>query len=385
MFNSVVPYDPNFRPISLEDLTGGVIRLTPGIYNLVYNDFTKQYELVRTNNRFKLPDKIYGKSPSYAAHFLEAYKRSNNNLGVILTGEKGTGKTELAKLIANMAIDSGYPVVTIYDVQTKEMGRLIEFIESLGDVVILLDEFGKNFSHYEQDKLLPLLSSSSNGKKLFLITENNYYAISNFIRSRPGRARYHIDFQRLEPEVVQEYLEDKGVDKRFKKEILDFYNRSPRFTFDYLRALVEEHQLFPDKDFKELVKLLNIDELKKKYYVVVKNVYKLNDKNEREPVRYEQVKFPKSEEFKSGAPIFVRLVKDILDEQGNRLRKEYTGELRVTIKDLVKINNNNYLFKIINKMGKYEIEAEELDEDKKRELLDRNLIPVEDENPPIFI
>ena len=382
MFNSVVPYEPGFRPISLEDLTGGVIKLTSGVYNLVYNDFSKQYELVRTNNRFKLPNKIYGKAPTYATHFLEAYKKSDNNLGVILTGEKGTGKTELTKLIANMAIDSGYPVVTIYDVQVKEMTRLIEFVESLGDVIIILDEFGKNFSHYDQDKLLPLLSSSSNGKKMFLITENNYYAISNFIRSRPGRARYHIDFQRLEPEVVQEYLEDKMVDKKFKNEILNFYNKSARFTFDYLRALVEEHQLFPDKDFKDLVKVLNIDELKKKYYIVVKNVYKLNEKDEREATKYEQAQYPLSDNFKSGQNLFIKLVKDVLDEQGNRLRKEYTGRIKLTIKDLVKINGSNYLFKVIDSTGKYEIEAEEMDEDKKKELLDRNLIPIEDENPP---
>ena len=386
VYNSVNNYAPNTKPITLEDLTGGVIRLTPGVYTLAYDEINKTYLLNLTNQKFKLPPKIYGKAPSRARHFLEAYKRSINNLGVMLTGEKGTGKSELAHLICNMAIDEGYPVVVVYGVHgdNENTQKLIDFIESLGDVIVLLDEFGKNFPVYLQDRILPLLSSSSNGKKMFVITENNYYSLSQYIRSRPGRARYHIEFNRLEPEVLTEYLEDKQVDKEFAQEVLNFYSKTPRFTFDYLKALVEEHQLFPETPFKDLVKILNIDELKKTYYIVIKDVFKRTDEGKLEPVKYRQLQFLNTAQFKGHSNFQVIIYKDRINEKGEKMGEQILDRIRLTVKDIISVSNNNYLLKKTTANGIYEIKAEEMDEDKKKELLDRSLIPVEDEyaSPP---
>jgi len=387
MYNSVAIYSPNEKPISLEDLSQGNIKLNPGIYTLVFNEFNKNYEINYTNQNFKLPKKIYGKAPQYARHFIEAYKIGDNNLGVLLTGEKGTGKSELSHLTCNMAIEDGYPIVVIYGTPEDDVTRLIEFIENLGDVVIFLDEFGKNFSIYTQDKLLPLLSSSSNGKKLFLITENNYYSLSNFIRSRPGRARYHIEFKRLEPEVITEYLEDKLIDKQFAQELLNFYNRSATFTFDYLKTIVEEHLMFPDKSFQDLVKFLNIDELKKKYVMVVKDVYIVdNTKNPREliPVKYEQAFFPQNDNFKAGNAIRLIVFKDIVNEKGENIRREQIDRINLTIKDVINVKNSNYLLKKITSKNTYEIKMEEMDENKKTELLERKLMSVPEEQGNMY-
>jgi len=382
MYQDQLLLNYRFRPLTLEDITGGGLYLQPAVYNLSYNEISNQYELNRVNDRFKLPDRIYGKAPKYARHFIEAFDKTNNNLGVILTGEKGTGKTELSKLICNMGIDEGIPVVTIYDVPNRSMSKIIEFIEKLGTVIIFFDEFGKNFYIADQERLLPLLSSSSNGKKLFLITENNYYSLSNYIRSRPGRARYHLDFQRLEPEVLNEYLENKQVDKKFAQEIKNFYNKTPKFTFDYLRALVEEHKLFPDMEFKDLIKILNIDELKKEFYVVVKNVFRIKDNGEKESVKYMQKNFHTVTKFKANARITIDIIEEVKDEKGDVLRKKILDTLMVSIDDLVKIKGNIYLLKKITPNGRYEIEMEELDEDKKKEIMDRNLIPVENNPMP---
>ena len=96
-FNSTIEYPPMAKPMSILDIISGNKKLPPRVYNVLFNQNTKQIEIIPTEDvRFKLPERIYGDLPKYAFHFWEAFSKTNENLGVILTGEKGTGKTELS-------------------------------------------------------------------------------------------------------------------------------------------------------------------------------------------------------------------------------------------------------------------------------------------------
>jgi len=386
MYNSALEYGPNIKPIMLGDLVTGNKKLPAGIFNLVHNPVMDKLEIIpAADRRFKLPDKIYGRLPDYAHHFWDAYTKTKDNLGVLLTGEKGTGKSELSKLICNLAVDNQYPVLNVYSVEEKKIPELIELVESLGDIVIFMDEFGKNFPVYLQDKLLPLLSSSNGGKKLFLITENSYFLLSTFIRSRPGRARYHLDFKRLESEVVEEYMADFPISKQFKEQILRFYEKSNRFTFDYLKTLIAEHITFPNMPFEDLVKLLNIDELKTKFYMLVKNVYLIDKQNNtRTPVKFVQVKIPTASNSKRSR-IPINIMKTVKGPDG--VERETPEEtIFIRNKDVIKIVNENKLFKCMNTITKnvYEVETTEVDEDTKNELVESGVLnssPGEDDSP----
>lgn len=53
-------------------------------------------------------------------------------------------------------------------------------------------------------------------RRVFLLTTNNLYVNENLI-GRPSRIRYKKTFGNLQPEVVQEYLDDNLKNKKYTK------------------------------------------------------------------------------------------------------------------------------------------------------------------------
>jgi len=368
MWNSAMQYPPGVKPIDVMELIGGNKKLPPRLYNVVFNPMTKKLEIVpAAEPKFRLPERIYGKAPDYASHFWEAYEKSTGNLGVILTGEKGTGKTELGNLISNMGIDKGYPVLNIYEIPYNSLTDLIDLLENIGEAVVFFDEFGKNFSYRDQEKLLPVLSRTTGGRKFYIFTDNSYHALNPFIRSRPGRARYHLDFKRLEEDVVKEYAKDKNVSKKFYNDLLKFYRKASRFTFDYLKALVEEHLLFPDKDFEDLIKFMNIDELKVNYVLKVTDIEVTDDKNQvLKVIKYKQSEYPPVKHVLRGRPLPILIELEL--EEGKAIQIPVV----ITKKNLKQVKTDTYIFDMSadlnlpngeKKKLHIEIEAKEVPED----------------------
>ena len=58
-------------------------------------------------------EKIYGPHKSKVSKVLNAFSMVNRNLGVILSGKKGIGKSICAKLLAQDAIAQGYPLIVV--------------------------------------------------------------------------------------------------------------------------------------------------------------------------------------------------------------------------------------------------------------------------------
>ena len=56
-------------------------------------------------------DKIYGVHEEKANKVLNRFEKSRKNLGVILSGDKGIGKSLFARLLAQKAIQNGIPVI----------------------------------------------------------------------------------------------------------------------------------------------------------------------------------------------------------------------------------------------------------------------------------
>lgn len=61
-------------------------------------------------------DKIYGVHEEKANKVLNRFEKSRKNLGVILSGDKGIGKSLFARLLAQKAIQNGIPVILVDDV-----------------------------------------------------------------------------------------------------------------------------------------------------------------------------------------------------------------------------------------------------------------------------
>ena len=231
---------------------------SPGVYKLVKNPNPNLPPILEFKYKeYKLPPKLYGEIPKLANFFYEGFKRRGYQGGVLLTGEAGAGKTELAKIICNKAIHEGLRVIDLNN--TRLTPEFLDYLETLDDVVLFFDEFGKIIPDRGQEKLLTLFSNPAGVKRIIIITENERFRINSFIRNRPGRIRYSKHFDKVPLSTVKDYLEDKNVDEDFYNDVINLYKRMPKFTFDHLQAIVDEYLTFPDMEFKEILEVLNLD------------------------------------------------------------------------------------------------------------------------------
>ena len=56
---------------------------------------------------------VYGVHPEKAEKVLRSFKVFQRNLGVILSGDKGIGKSLFARLLSAKAVEAGYPVIIV--------------------------------------------------------------------------------------------------------------------------------------------------------------------------------------------------------------------------------------------------------------------------------
>ena len=245
---------------AIQSTTRITIPDAPGVFNVIEsigNDRRKKFTLELVTHRYDVPTRLYGKLRFYIDFYWRRFKKHNFRAGLLLTGSAGAGKTELAKILCNNAIDSGLRVITLTNV--KFSIELISYLDSLNGVLLFFDEFSKTFRWDNQEKMLTLLSNTLAKERLVIMTENNKSTISEFIRNRPGRVLYSKHFSKIESETVIEYLNDHPIDIKFKDKFMDLYKRVTTFTFDHLSAIVSEHLDEPDIDFDMLIELLNLE------------------------------------------------------------------------------------------------------------------------------
>lgn len=217
-------------------------------------------------------DKIYGKHLQKVDKVLNSFSVFNRNLGVILSGNKGIGKSLFAKLLANKAIENGIPLI-IVDKFMPGIATYIERIEQ--EVVVLFDEFDKTFANITtgeneanpQTGLLSLFDGVATGKKLYVITCNDLHKLNDYLINRPGRFHYHFRFDYPEAEEIEIYLKDK-LKPEFHSEINEviLFARKVNLNYDCLRAIAFE--INNGEKFKDAILDLNIVNLDRLYYSV---------------------------------------------------------------------------------------------------------------------
>lgn len=201
---------------------------------------------------FRMPDKVYGDCLRNADRILNTFTSRDGNTGVLLTGEKGSGKTLLARQIA---IQSGLPVIIINSDHSGD--NFNSFLSSITQpCIVFLDEFEKTYSRESQEKILTLLDGTYQSRKLFLLTSNDKYRIDNNMKNRPGRIFYLIEFGGLEEEFIIEYCQDNLNDQSYLPDVIRVSRLFDIFNFDLLTAIVEESNRYGENP-KDLLGLLN--------------------------------------------------------------------------------------------------------------------------------
>jgi hypothetical protein len=247
--------------------------LPAGIYTV---KVTQQgvYFLDRLFEKFDLPEKFYGDVFEKTKRVLGTYSDRQTSTGVLFVGEKGSGKSLTSKYICNSLVDINIPTIIISNAFGNS--KFCEFIKNIDqDCVILIDEFEKLYPHKSYDSsdidcepdssdsnssqngLLSLFDGVFSSRKLFILTANNRHKISPYLLNRPGRLYYLFEYSGLTSEFVEDYCQDKLVNKSHMTKILAITSLFESFTFDMLQGLVEEMNRF-DIPPEEAIEGMNI-------------------------------------------------------------------------------------------------------------------------------
>lgn len=224
--NSYSQIDPNFEVSQT---------LPVGVYNLESTMFG--WKLFKFADNFVFPYKLYSLENEFVDHVLKTYENTIGNLGILLNGIKGTGKTATAKILANRF---NLPVIILKSMGDKNQS-MIEYLSTLNcDCVLFMDEFEKNFEE-KDSTILQIMDGvyNANHRKIFLLTTNNMSINENLV-GRPSRIRYVKHFGNLSVNIVNEYLDDALECTEAREEILEYIDSLTISTIDILKTIVNE-------------------------------------------------------------------------------------------------------------------------------------------------
>lgn len=251
--------------IKLEHLleAGGVYRVTV---------FMDELALEKIEG-LQLPKKVYDFDQPFRAQVLKTLRTvdANNNIGVLLEGYKGMGKSVTAKLLA---IESGLPIIVVENPITKDQ-NLSKFFNSIRqDHVLFIDEFEKLFEEkddkespfHSQQSFLTFMDGVTNtkNKRLAIFTTNK--EIDDKFHDRPSRIRYHRKYNFMPDEVWKAILVDRLLNKTFEEDLIENLDIK-KCTIDILMSIIDEiniHQK-PYSAFKEFFNYRDKEYIYNKY------------------------------------------------------------------------------------------------------------------------
>lgn len=222
------------------ETTGSHTTLPVANYLLRYSELSGFY--LEKKESFTLPPKIYG-DLSFTKRWKKSFETTNKNLGILLSGYKGTGKTITAEYFCQLM---NSPVIFI---TAPFSGAEFEsFITNplLSGSIIFIDEYEKiyNPENNNEEALLSIMDGMYNTHLVFLLTVNNYYLVSDKLKNRLGRIRYGKFYSKLEEDIVNDIIDDLLINKAHKKSIIPIIDTVPRLSIDILVYLIFEMNLF---------------------------------------------------------------------------------------------------------------------------------------------
>jgi cell division protease FtsH len=182
---------------------------------------------------------------------MDKYKKNNLPIkrGILMEGEPGTGKTLLAKALAN-EIDSTFIWVTADDVYyPSDVSYIYDMARELSPTVVLfedIDYIGKDREGYSGSfdkitgELLNQLDGVQSNEGIITLASSNYpKALDKALRNRPGRFDIRVRFELPDAELrnlmLQAFFgEVEIMDIPFD----DMVDKTEGYTGAYIKELV---------------------------------------------------------------------------------------------------------------------------------------------------
>lgn len=230
--------------------------LPKGVYQVEFDEM-QGYSLSQHED-MEINEKVYGVHNEKVDKVLKSFEQFKRSLGVILSGDKGIGKSLFAKLLCIKAMEKDLPVIIVNGFTPG----IAQFLDSMDqEMLVLFDEFDKTFKSNDkvdtQAQMLSLFDGVSMNKKLFCVTCNSLSGLNDFLVNRPGRFHYHFRFEYPDQSQIEQYLTDHLPKEKHAeiKKVIDFAKKV-QLNYDCLRAIAFELSI--NDTFEEAISDLNI-------------------------------------------------------------------------------------------------------------------------------
>ena len=228
--------------------------LPKGIYEVKLS--MTGFYLSKIAESFTFDYKLYGLNQKFIDYVLKTYKNTTGNLGVLLDGIKGTGKTVTAKELCN---NLQLPVILVQSMGDSN-DKLIKYLSTAinFDCIFFFDEYEKEFKN--SSDVLSFMDGTYNSiyRKVFLLTTNELNVDPNLL-GRPSRIRYKKSFSNLPEEVTRELLNDILEDKTAIEKVIELTHCMNIITIDLIKAIATEINIHGAESLPYIKETFNIE------------------------------------------------------------------------------------------------------------------------------
>lgn len=228
--------------------------LPKGIYEVKVS--MTGFYLSKIAESFTFDYKLYGLNQEFIDYVLKTYENTTGNLGVLLDGIKGSGKTVVAKELCNHL---QLPVILVQSMGDSN-DKLIKYLSTTinFDCIFFFDEYEKEFK--DSSDVLSFMDGTYNSiyRKVFLLTTNELKVDPNLL-GRPSRIRYKKSFSNLSEEVTREILNDILEDKTAIEKVIELTHSMNIITIDLIKAIATEINIHGVEALPNIKETFNIE------------------------------------------------------------------------------------------------------------------------------
>lgn len=238
-----------------------------GVYGVNLQAMSGELYLTKQKPEFLMPKDFYEVKGKEFQYIKEVAQASRGNLGIILNGVKGTGKTIFAEKLCN---ELQIPVLIMESWGEKNLSVLKQISDIPYDLVLFFDEFEKKFSEDDQQMLLSVIDGvyNTNYRRIFILTTNEASIDPNML-GRLHRFAYRLDFTYItDKETIKNYFSERiKLTEEQLHWLVGYMQSKINNTIDTFSKIVEEINFAGFDKFREIgSEIMNLESTERVIY-----------------------------------------------------------------------------------------------------------------------